>query len=128
MTDMKGTILLNYDISVNQVEEEEKTRFLYDLLEQMNVPVQEFWTSENSLSINQKIKLRNLLHVYNIQLVDDHDGHLKVFFENQLIGEWKKCTYKIKKDLQAIDPRKQLYLEMYIDCWSLFEETMNQEQ
>ena len=127
MTDMKGTILLNYDISVKQVEEEEQTRFLHDLLEQMNVPVQEFWTSENSLSINQKIKLRNLLHVFNIQLVDDRDGHLQVFFENQLIGEWKKCTYKIKKDLNSIDPRKQLYLEMQVDCWSLFEETVNQE-
>jgi hypothetical protein len=123
---MKGTILLNYDANVKQVEEEERGRFLHSLLEQMNVPVQDFWMGD-SLSVTQKIKLRNLLHVYNISLVDDRDGRLEVYFENEKIAEWHKCTYKIKKDLQALDPRKQLYLEMQVDCWSLFEETEQQE-
>lgn len=127
MTDMKGTILLNYDANVRQVEEEEKMRFLHSLLEQMNVPVQEFWMGEDSLTVIQRIRLRNLLHVYNIKLVDDRDGHLEVYFENERIAEWNKCTYKIKKDLRELDPRKQLYLEMQVNCWSLFEETEQQE-
>ena len=127
MTDMKGTILLNYDENVKQVEDEEKNRFLFGLLEQINIPIQEFWGGENSLSVIQKIKLRNLLNIYNIRVIDDRDGHLQVFFEEEMIGEWEKCTYKIKKDLQAADPRKQLYLEMQVNCWSLFEETEQQE-
>ena len=128
MTDMKGTILLNYDVSIKQVEDEEKNRFLFSLLEQMGAPIQEFWGGENSLSVIQKIKLRNLLNAYDIKVIDDHDGQLQIYVANQLVGEWKKCTYKIKKDLQEVDPRKQLYLEMQVDCWSLFEETEQQEQ
>lgn len=124
---MNGTILLNYDENVKHVENEEKNRFLFGLLEQMNLPIQEFWGEENSLSVIQKIKLRNLLNIYNIQVIDDQDGHLQVFFEKELIGEWHKCTYKIKKDLQEIDPKKQLFLELSIKCWSLFEETGQQE-
>jgi len=119
---MKGTILLNYDANVKQVEEEEQMRFLYSLLESMGVPIQDFWMGENSLSVIQKIKLRNLLHLYNIKLVDDRDGHLEVYCENEKIAEWHKCTYKIKKDLQELDPRKQLYLEMSVDCFSVFDE------
>lgn len=125
---MKGTILLNYDTSTKQVEEEEQTRFLFNILEQMNVPFEDIWNGQDSLSVHQKIKLRNLLNVYNIKAINDFDGNLKIFFEEELVAEWKKCTYKIKKDVQALDPRKQLYLEMQVECWSLFEETAQQEQ
>ena len=65
---MKGTVLLNYDENTKQVEEEEKTRFLRGLLEQMGVPINEFWTTDNLLSINQRIKLRGLLATYRSKL------------------------------------------------------------
>lgn len=120
---MKGTVLLNYDENTKQVEEEEKTRFLRDLLEQMGVPINEFWNAETSLSVNQKIKLRGLLATYQIQIIDDLDGHMQVYVDDQLVGEWNKCTYKLKKDLRQLDPKKRLYLEMQVDCWSLFEES-----
>lgn len=119
---MKGTILLNYNENTRQVEIEEKNRFLKNLLEQMGIPIDTFWLNDNSLSVEQKIKLRNLLINYSIQVIDDLDGHLSIYVEGELIGEWHKCTYKLKRDLSQIDPRKQLYLEMQINCWSLFEE------
>jgi hypothetical protein len=124
---MKGTILLNYDGNTKQVEDEEKNRFLRSLLEQMGVPINEFWTSDDLLSINQRIKLRGLLATYQIQVIDDLDGHMQVYVEDQLVGEWNKCTYKLKRDLRQLDPRKQLYLEMEVNCWSLFEESEQQD-
>lgn len=120
---MKGTVLLNYDENTKQVEEEEKTRFLRDLLEQMGVPINEFWNVETSLSVNQKIKLRGLLATYQIQVIDDLDGHMQIYVDDQLVGEWNKCTYKLKRDLRQLDPKKRLYLEMQVDYWSLFEES-----
>lgn len=123
---MKGTILLNYNENTNQVEDEEKNRFLRGLLDQMGVPIHTFWSDDNSLSIDQKIKLRNLLINYSIQVIDDHDGHLTVYVDGELVGEWHKCNYKLKRDLSQIDPKKQLYLEMEINCWSLFEEQEEQ--
>lgn len=119
---MKGTILLNYNDNTKKVEEEEQLRFLRTLLEQMGVPIDDFWAIDSDLSIDQKIKLRGILLNYGIQVIDDLDGHVQVYVENELVGEWQKCTYKIKRDLRQIDPRKQLYLEMEVNCWTVFDE------
>lgn len=124
---MRGTILLNYNENTKQVEKEEELRFLKDVLEQMGVPL-DFWTTDNSLSINQKIKLREILATFHVQVIDDLDGHMQIYFidtdnkENQLVGEWYKPIYKLKRDLKQLDPKKQLYLEMEVNCWTLFEE------
>jgi hypothetical protein len=119
---MKGTILLNYSDNTKQVEDEEKMRFLRGLLEQMGVPIQEIWATDEPLSIDQRIKLRGILATYSVQVIDDLDGHMQIYVEGEKVAEWFKCTYKLKRDLRQIDPRKQLYLEMEVNCWSLFEE------
>ncbi len=123
---MKGTLLLNYDENTRLVEEEEKLRFLHDLLQQMGIPIDEFWKDGTKLSIEQKINLRNILSTYNVQVIDDLDGHMQIYVDNEIVGEWNKCQYKLKKDLRQIDPKKRLYLEMEINCWSIFEEQENE--
>jgi len=120
---MKGTILLNHNENTKKVEDEEKTRYLRGILEQMGVPIQEFWMTDDPLSVDQKIKLRSILTTYNIQIIDNLDGLLQIYVEGEKVAEWFKCTYKLKRDLREIDPRKQLYLEMEVNCWSLFEES-----
>ncbi len=120
---MKGSILLNYDADVKLESQQEQNRFLRNLLDQMGVPIHEIWTSDGLLSIEQKIKLRQTLTTYNIQVIDDLDGHMQVYVETQLVGEWHKCTYKLKRDLRELDPKKQLFIEMQVNCWSLFEES-----
>lgn len=125
---MKGTLLLNHDENTQLVEEEEKNRFLYALLDQMGVPVDEFWTNDSKLTINQRIKLRNILSTYNIQVIDDLDGHMQVYVEDDMVGEWHKCEYKLKRDLRQRDPRKQFYLEMQVNYWSIFEDQDSQGQ
>jgi hypothetical protein len=119
---MQGTILLNYDENVKQVEEEEKLRFLKSLLEQMGVPIEEFWTADIFLSVDQRVKLRGILAAYGIQVIDDLDGHMQIYVEGELVGEWFKSTYKLKQDLRQLDPRKRLYTEMTIKFWTIFEE------
>jgi hypothetical protein len=119
---MKGIILLNRNENTKAVEEEEKYKFLRLLIEQIGIPINEFWVNDDLLTVDQRIKLREVLLKYSIQVIDDLDGHMTVFFEGELIGEWNKCTYKLKRDLSQIDPRKQLYLEMEINYWSPFEQ------
>lgn len=123
---MKATILLNHTENTKKVEDEEKTRYLKSILEQMGVPIQEFWTTDDPLSVDQRIKLRGILGTYGIQVIDDLDGHMQIWVsqdgEQTKVAEWFKCTYKLKRDLRELDPRKQLYLEMEVNCWSLFDE------
>jgi hypothetical protein len=120
---MKATILLNYTENTRRVEEEEKTRFLRSILEQMGVPINDFWGTEESLSVEQKIQLRSLLTTFGIQVIDDQDGKLDIYVEGEKVAEWQKPTYKLKRDGQQIDRKRQLYLEMSVSCWSLFEES-----
>lgn len=131
---MKGTILLNYNEDTRQVEEEEKARFLRVFLEQcfegapdVTSQIASIWTTDSLLSAPQKVKLRGILGTYGIQVVDDLDGHMQIYLENELQAEWFKCIYKLKKDLRAIDPRKRVYLEMEFNCWSVFDSQEEQE-
>lgn len=119
---MKSTLLLNSNANTRAIEEEEKTRFMRSILEIMGVPIDDFWAPEEILSIDERIKLRGILSAYNIQVIDDFDGGLQMYVDNQKIAEWKKCEYKLKRDLSELDPTKQLYLEMQVDFWSIFEE------
>jgi|ERR1035437_795015 hypothetical protein len=119
---MQGTILLSYGENTKQVEQEERIRFLKSLLEQMGVPISDFWESDDPLSIDQRIKLREILMSYSIQVVDDNDGGMEIYVENEKVAEYYRPTYKLKRDYSKIDPRKQLFLEMTIDYNSVFEE------
>jgi hypothetical protein len=130
---MKGTILLNYSDNTRQVEDEEKARFLKVILGQcfentdVAAQIETIWSVDGPLPASQKVKLRGVLATYGIQVIDDLDGHMRIYLENELIAEWYKCTYKLKRDLRAIDPRKRVYLEMEVNCWSVFDDKEEQE-
>lgn len=125
---MKGTILLNHYENTKQVEEEEKRRFLRSLLEQMGIPSDqlEFWSSDDPLTVEQRMQLRKVLSSYNIQVIDDPDD-MSIYVEGQRVASWSKPHYILKKDTSQLDPKKRLYLEMLIECWSLFEETESEK-
>jgi hypothetical protein len=120
---MKNVILLNSNENTKQVEEEEKTRFVRSVLESVGLPIDNIWDEDGQLSIENKIKLRGILSAYDVQVIDDYDGELRLYADHQLIGEWKKCEYVLKKDLTQVDPSKKLYLEMHVNYWSVFENT-----
>lgn len=125
---MKYKILLSKNENTKEVEEEEKSKFIRNVLENMGLPVDEFWTNtERALTVEERIKLRKILSAYNILIIDDLDGHLQIFVENDLVAEWNKCTYVLKRDLREIDPNKRIYFEMNVHCWSVFEEDNEKE-
>ena len=119
---MKGILLLNHNENTKLIEEEEKTKFIYSLLNDMGIDIEPILEENCESQIDQKIKFKELLSTYNIRIIDDLDGHMAIYFENEIIGEWNKCEYKLKTDLSELDPKKKLYLEMLISYWSIFEQ------
>jgi hypothetical protein len=132
---MKGTILLNYGDNTRTVEEEEKARFLKSILEQcfdgnqdIMSKLQSVYGNELLLLAPQKIELRQILNTYGIQVRDDFDGRLDIFLDNELVASWKKPLYKLKRDLSQMERKKRVYIEMEVDCWSVFDENEAQSQ
>lgn len=132
---MKGTILLNYGDNTRTVEEEEKTRFLKSILEQcfennqdIMSKLQSVWEGDNLLLLApQKMELRQILNTYGIQVRDDFDGRLDIFLENELVASWRKPLYKLKRDLGQMERKKRVYIEMEVDCWSVFNDSEEQK-
>ena len=93
---MEATILLDHVANTRKVEDEEKSRFLRDILEQMGLPIQDFWTQDGDLSVDQRIRLRTILTTYGIQVIDDLDGHVQIYVDREMVAEWFKPTYKLK--------------------------------
>ena len=118
---MDGIILLNASENTKQVEEEEKARFVKSVLEEVGIPLVNVWDDADSLTIENKIKLRNVLSSFGVNIIDDLDGGLQVYIDREMVAEWKKPTYKLCRDHNQIDRKKQLYLEMTTKSWSVFE-------
>ena len=69
----------------------------------------------------EKIKLRSILTAHDIQVIDEQDGTLIIYIENQKVATFKKPTYKLRQDLSKLNRKERLYIEMTIECESLFE-------
>jgi len=116
---MRYTILLNKNEKTRDIEAQEQARFVKSILEALEVPIE--WNPEEPLSVDSKIGFRKALGVYNINIISDIDGGMKVYVHDDLIGEWYKCSYKLKKDSAQMNPTKKLYLEMTVNFWTIFE-------
>ena len=123
---MKSIILLNHNEDTKQVETEEKARFLRALLLQIfdgtetAERVEFIWPEETPLNAEQKIELRGLLAAYNLHVID-HQDYMEIYLEKELIASFNKPTYKLKRDLSHPDKKKQLYLEMEVNHFSVFD-------
>lgn len=76
----------------------------------------------NDMSIIQKAKLRKVLEQNKINIVDNHDGSLLIYLENDVIAEWKIPNFKLHFDRNELNPQKRWYIEIEMDYWSVFDE------
>lgn len=116
---MEYTILLDSNTAFREVEAEEQTRFVVSIIEALEIPFE--WDSNKTFTAFDKIRLRKVLSQYNVSVIDNMEGGVKIFLERDIIAEWKKATYILKEDLSQIDPRKKLYIEMKCSFSSIYE-------
>ncbi|HVI39872.1 MAG TPA: hypothetical protein VM577_04360 [Anaerovoracaceae bacterium] len=121
---MQTAILIDRD-EIRKVEAEEQYHFVLNVLVQMGLPLEEcFPDSEDpqEFTPDYKRKLRDVLDKFRVLVLDDRDGGIKIYVEEELVAEWKKCRFELREDLSTVDPRKRIYVALYIDYWSMFEE------
>lgn len=118
---LKEVILLNYTDNVRNVEMQEKLKFLLETFLHMSLPEEELekvFGGDIDLSVEQKLELKKILNKYNIRL--DYTEGLDIYLDEELIAQWHKPIYILKRDFSK-ERKKQLYLEMTIEKWSIFE-------
>jgi hypothetical protein len=76
----------------------------------------------DNMSIIQKAKLRKVLDQNNITISDNHDGSLLVFIDHDIIAEWGVPNFKLHFDGKEPNQQKRWYIEVEIDCWSVFDD------
>lgn len=124
---MENIILANRE-DIRNIEEEERINFIRSVFHSMDLPIEDCFPEEGEWLTEQKIKLRRVLSEFNIDLVENVDGSLKIFVDKQVIAEWFKPMFYLKQDLSEPNPKNRLYAEVHTKSWSLFEDITNQEE
>lgn len=117
---MQYVVLLNSSANFREAEAEEQTRFIMSIIEALEVPFE--WNANEPLSILDRIRLRKVLSQYNISVIDDMDGGVKMFLDRDKIAEWHKALFILKEDPSQVDPKKKLFVEMKCSFSSIFDE------
>lgn len=109
-----------------EVENEWQYEFIYYVLESIGIPEEIldgcFPDESEDMTVDHKIELRRYMNQFDVTIVDDRDGGIKIFVERQMIAEWKKCKFVLREDPKEVDPSKRLYMEVVADVWTIFDE------
>lgn len=106
------TVILVNQQDASKVENEEKVKWTFDVLETMGLPVEE-WKGEATMDKLRKI--RSILKQKDIDVIDDSSGGIEIYYSGTLIGEWRKPKYVLREDPNEINMYYKYYLEMHID-------------
>lgn len=104
----------------SKVEQEERNIFLRSILEEIGVPLEDVWP-DIELTVERKIKLRNLLGKLDIEIVDDGDRGYQIWHEKNKLAEWFKPRFILRQDIEAKTFSKRFYYEMVIKTWSIYD-------
>ena len=81
----------------------------------------------DSMTIAQKAELRHILDKNKILVLDDHDGGIRLYIDEDLIAEWKKPSFDLRHDNRQLNPKKKYYVGITIEYWSVFDEEMEKD-
>lgn len=81
----------------------------------------------DSLSILQRAKMRKILEINKIFILDQQDGSLEIYVDGELIGKWNKPYYKLCYDPTQVNPKKRYYSEVEISFGSVFDERIEED-
>lgn len=132
---MSQKVILANREDVRNIENEEKQRFVMDVLYQTGLPeeqLEDIFTEESlaqGFTPAEKIKLRSICEKFSITIIDDLDGGVKIYClvsdKLVLMGEWKKCHFVLRTAPGEIDPKKRYYTEVHCEWWTTFDKKDN---
>lgn len=121
---MEYIVQCNFDLKeISSIIEEEKYNFVRSIFELCSLPVDEFMPeSFKDFDVEKHQELRAKLETYNISILNYRFKEFEIYLDSTLIAKFFHPTYTLKKDLLAKEKRKQIFAEVAIKTWSIFEE------
>lgn len=123
---MKYSVIANYDPkSISEAIEEEKLQFLVFVLDSMGVELDGCFPdplNPANITADHRSKLAELLNKFAISIIDNKDKTFDIFLEKDKIASWLKHWIELKKDFSEINPKRRIYVEIHLECWSIFEQ------
>lgn len=116
---MKAVIFVDRE-DYKTIEKEERNKFVKGVLKEIGIPLDDVWP-DVELTTDQKIALRQLLGKYDV-LLTGQAGNVEIYVGDELVGKWNRPRYRLRVDNTQLDPSKKVFLEMAIECSSVFDE------
>jgi len=108
-----------------EVEQREKSRWIRDILKKMGIPGIEDWG--DNLTMNDLRRIRKELKMLSVDIIDDSDNGIDIYWNMELIAEWKRPTYILRVDPNEIDQKYKYYLEMHLNTNDAFNATQEEK-
>ena len=106
-------------------ELQEKSKWVRDILSKIGLPVEE-WSE--TLSMDDIRRIRAELKQLDLDIIDDSNAGLEIYFQGDLIASWLKPTYVLVQNPRERDPKNRYNLQMHINCKSVFDEEAEKQE
>jgi len=110
-----------------KVEEEWQYEFIYYVLSSIGIPediLDGCFPEEGAegFTVEHRVELRKYMTTFDVKIIDDRDGGITMYLEEELIARWKKCKFSLREDPKEVDPAQRIYVEVQADIWTIFDE------
>jgi hypothetical protein len=126
--DMKRSILLDRE-DINKVSLQEQLIWIIQTLQQIGIPEEELGPclpdqeAGEEETVQHRIALKELCQKWDLIMLRNVDGTADIYIKEDLVGHWAKPRWELRLDPSQKDPKKKMYAEMFINSWTIFEET-----
>jgi hypothetical protein len=124
MKTYKEKIILADRSDFRQTESEEQYEFTKYVLSSIGLPddlIADVLPEYKDFTVDLKIKLREVLKKFNVSIVDDRDGGIQYYVDNEPVAEWRKPFFKIVQNTRAKGISERTYIEIHCKFWLISE-------
>lgn len=104
-----------------EIENEEKSKWILSVLQRLGIPTEGWKITGADQMMPTLRKIRNDLQKFDLQILDNSNCGIDIYFKDSLIAAWKKPTYILKENKKERDPKFRYYLEMHTDIVENFK-------
>ena len=102
-----------------ELELKYKSQWIRDILAKIGLPVEE-WSE--MLSMDDIRHIRSELKNLDIDIIDDSDSGIEIYYQSNLIAKWLRPRYVLRENPSERNPKNRYYLEMHINCNDVFSQ------